>query len=133
MAENPFQLWLFLPIGYVLTISLETPVLLLGLSPPHAMSRRIYAGIMLTACTYPIVILVLPLVVTPRFGYDMYVVVAETFAPLAECVLFYLAFDRAALADRTITGLELARDMLAILAANLFSWLFGSWLIEQLL
>src|SRR5439155_26613476 len=52
--------WLFLIIGYPVTIAIETPILLLGLSPRHPMSRRLFAGIWLTACTYPIVVLIMP-------------------------------------------------------------------------
>lgn len=124
MPPEITRLWTFLPLGFALTVALEVPVLLLGLSPPHSLSRRLFAGIWLTACTYPIVILVLPLLVTPTIGYTTYVTIAELFAPLAECLIFWLAYDRNAL-HRNV-----ARDMVAIVAANLTSWLVGSWLIE---
>src|SRR5438128_1539231 len=77
-------------IGYCVSVLIETPVLLLGLSPRHSTWRRLCAGFWLTACTYPIVCLVLPAVIpAPR---SLYLVVAETFAPAAECVLFWMAF-----------------------------------------
>ena len=52
------ELWRFLPFGYLLTIAIETPILLFGLSPHHPKRRRLLAGVWLTACTYPIVVLV---------------------------------------------------------------------------
>src|SRR3981081_643435 len=57
---SPIELWRFLPLGYLLSILIETPVLLLGLSSRHSLKRKLFAGVWLTACTYPIVTLVLP-------------------------------------------------------------------------
>src|SRR4051812_14597466 len=85
------DLWRFLLLGYLFTVAVETPVLLLCLSKRHAPKRRLFAGLWLTACTYPVVVLVLP----PLFADTsraLYLAVAETFAPAAECALFYLAF-----------------------------------------
>jgi len=92
---SPSELWRFLPAGYLVTIAIETPILFLGLSPHHSKRRRVLAGIWLTACTYPIVILVLPLLLMERSA-TLYLVVAEVFAPVAECLLFWLAFGREA-------------------------------------
>src|SRR5215210_4740072 len=89
------DLWRFLPIGYLLTVAVETPVLLLLLSPRHPTRRRLFAGLWLTACTYPVVVLVLPVLFggAPRAAY---LAVAEVFAPAAECALFWLAFGEKA-------------------------------------
>src|SRR5687768_12910349 len=84
----PGDLWAFLPLGYALTVALETPVLFFGLSPIHSRARRLAYGFWLTACTYPIVVLALTQLDWPRWQY---LAVAETFAPLAECLLFYAA------------------------------------------
>jgi hypothetical protein len=127
MPHDPAQLWAFLPMGYLLTVLLETPVLLLGLSRPHSFARRMYCGFMLTACTYPIVVLVMPLVLMPHFSYATYVGVAEVFAPAAECAIFYFLVDRHELKLRPM---QLAQDMAAIVAANLISWLVGARLFE---
>ena len=62
---SPNELWRFLPLGYLLTILIETPILLIGLSGRHPFRRKLFAGVWLTACTYPIVVLVLPLLFTP--------------------------------------------------------------------
>src|SRR4051794_33505031 len=87
-------LWRFLPIGYLFTIAIETPVLLLGLSSRHDWRRRLFAGAWLTACTYPIVVLVLPVLIPADSMRWLYLVIAETFAPLAEGALFAAAFHR---------------------------------------
>ena len=78
------ELWRFLPVGYLFTVLIEAPILLLGLSPRHSMRRRLLAGFWLTACTYPIVVLVLPLLIADR---TVYLSVAEVFAPFAECMM----------------------------------------------
>ena len=56
----PDTIWRFLIVGYLFSIAMETPILLIGLSGRHTWKQRLLAGIWLTACTYPIVILVLP-------------------------------------------------------------------------
>ena len=117
---NDAELWRFLPLGYLFTVALETPVLLFGLSSRHPLRRRLFAGLWLTACTYPVVVLVLP----PLFADSMraaYLAVAETFAPAAECALFWLAYGR----EETAGGRSLVRDFAAITAANLLSFLAG--------
>ena len=85
------HLWYFLPIGYLTTIFIETIVLLFGLSTKLSVKQKILCGIWLTACTYPIVVLVLPILLLD-YSKSLYLIVAETFAPAAECVLFWLAF-----------------------------------------
>ena len=111
---SPWELWHFFPIGYLLTIAIETPVLFFGLSAHHSKLRRIAAGFWLTGCTYPIVVLVLPLLMVdqPR---TVFLLVAETFAPLAECALFRLAFGKEAT----------WRDFVVIVIANLASFAVG--------
>jgi hypothetical protein len=111
-------LWHFLLPGYLLTIAIETPILLIGLSRPHSLGRRLFAGIWLTACTYPIVVLVLPLLLQERW---VYLLVAETFAPVAECALFAAAFH----AGSNLQGSSRIRDLLVITLANLASFGIG--------
>ncbi|MDH3584155.1 MAG: hypothetical protein OER86_08060 [Phycisphaerae bacterium] len=122
MATIPSDLWAFLPIGYAFTIAVEVPILLIGLSKPHPPGRRLAAGIWLTAVTYPIVVLVLPILVPMDVSRATYLIVAETFAPLAECLLFYFAFHRQ---DREITTRNRWQDYLAITLANLASFGLG--------
>jgi hypothetical protein len=111
-------LWAFLPLGYALSILIETPVLLVGLSARHPLRHRLFAGFWLTACTYPIVILVMPILIASR---GPYLVVAETFAPVAECVLFWAAFGTRAEWGRR----SMVRDMVAVVLANLASFGVG--------
>ena len=117
---NPAFLWSFLPRGYAFSVAVETPILLLGLSRGHSLSRKLFAGFWLTACTYPIVVLVLPLLIDTENHLMAYLMIAETFAPLAECLLFWAAFDRIASEKISTT-----RDMILITAANLASFGLG--------
>ena len=111
------DLWRFLPIGYLFTIMIETPVLLVGLSPKVSLNQKLWCGVWLTACTYPIVILVLP---TIFFGQSraLYLLVAETFAPVAECALFWLAFR-----NKNLLGTaDWMRCLAVVVVANLASF-----------
>ncbi len=115
---SPEDLWRFLLLGYLLTVAVEALVLALFLSRRHPPRRRLFAGLWLTACTYPVVVLVLP----PLFAdapRALYLAVAETFAPAAECALFYLAFGGKGSDGATW------RDFVTIVAANLLSFLLG--------
>lgn len=120
---SPSDLWRFLPLGYLLTIAIETPILLIGLSSRHPKSRRLLAGVWLTACTYPIVTLVLPLLLA-NHSRAAFLAVAETFAPVMECLLFWLAFGTRAEFGRG----SMWRDVATIVIANLASFLIGEWL-----
>ena len=117
---SPSELWRFFPLGYLLSILIETPVLLIGLSKRHSIKRRLFAGIWLTACTYPIVVLVLPLALA-NVSRAKYLVVAETFAPVAECILLWLAYGKA----EQVGKASMWRDFGAIVVANLASFLGG--------
>lgn len=117
------DLWYFLPFGYLLTILIETPILLIGLSRKLSFKQKLLCGVWLTACTYPIVVLVLP---TIFFGGSraLYLLVAETFAPLAECMLFWLAFR----GKGVLAGGDWTRSFITIVIANLASFGVGELL-----
>jgi len=117
---SPSELWRFLPLGYLFTILIETPILLVGLSGHHSWRRRLLAGVWLTACTYPIVTLVLPLLLASR-SRTVFLVFAETFAPLAECFLFWLAFG----SKEELRKTSMWRDFMVIVIANVASFLGG--------
>ena len=117
------ELWYFLPFGYLLTILIETPILLLGLSSKLTLKQKLLCSVWLTACTYPVVVLVLPTLMNgfPRWQY---LAIAETFAPVGECFIFWLAF-------RTKNILETSdwiRCLIAIIIANLASFGVGELL-----
>jgi hypothetical protein len=128
MPPHPDMLWSFLPWGYLLTVSVEIPVLVWGLSARHALSRRLAAGLWLTACTYPVVVLALPYLVWEPYGRPAYLAVAETFAPVAECVLFRLAYGT----GQPLRVPSTFRDLAAIVAANLASFAVGEVLFGWL-
>ena len=111
-------LWQFLVVGYLITVAIELPVLLVGLSRVHSIKTRAAAGLWLTACSYPIVVIVLPILMN-GLGRLNYLIVAETFAPLSEGVLFWLAFyDK-----EQHTRRQLWCDWTTIVVANLLSFL----------
>ena len=114
---SPSELWRFLPLGYLLSILIETPILLTGLSKRHPLKRRFLAGLWLTACTYPIVVLVLPLAFA-NTSRTTYLVVAETFAPVAECILFWLAYGESGEVGKR----SMWQDFASIVVANLASF-----------
>lgn len=111
---SSLELWRWLPLGYLFTIAIETPILFIGLSPHHSKRDRVFAGVWLTGCTYGIVTLVLPLLLE-NYSRATYLLVAETFAPVAECLLFWMAFGKRAT----------WRDMITIAIANLASFIAG--------
>jgi hypothetical protein len=117
---SAWQLWAFFPLGYLATVAVESPLLLVGLSARHSWRRKVFAGLWLTGCTYPIVVLVLPLLMADA-SRCAYLLVAETFAPLAECGLFWLAFGRAGRPEND----NPLRDFTAIVLANLASFGLG--------
>ena len=88
--------------------------------PRWSIKRRIIAGVWLTACTYPIVVLVLPILFAST-SRAVYLAVAETFAPVAECALFWLAYGE----KEEFGRVSMWRDMATIVVANLASFLAG--------
>lgn len=114
------DLWLFLPIGYLITVLIEAPILVAGLSRKFTFKERLAAGFWLTLCTYPIVVLVLPSVFWGG-SRSLYLLVAEIFAPAAECVLFWLAFR----GREGISSGDWFRCMIVIVVANLASFGIG--------
>ncbi len=120
VTSQPDELLLFLPFGYLLTVLIETPVLVAGLSRALTLRQRFFAGFWLTACTYPVVVLVLPILFADT-SRTLYLLVAETFAPIAECVLFWFVFGRKLDAG---TGAQM-RNFGTIVLANILSFIAG--------
>lgn len=115
MTPDLDALWRWLPVGYVLTVALETPVLWLGLSPSHPRVTRLGAAAWLTGVTYPVVVVVLPLLLWPRASYLTYLLVAEAFAVAAEMALFRWRWHGT------------RRDLLVVATANVCSAVIGGW------
>jgi len=123
MSAEYLQLMLW---GYLLSVAIETPLLFVGLSRRHGWRTRLFAGVWLTMCTYPVVWLVLPAWIDLSEQRVLYLAAAETFAPAAECLLFWLAFGQ----EPPRTRPALIRDMAAIVAANLASFATGMLVLE---
>ncbi len=118
--SNPRDLWLFLPLGYLFTVTIEAPVLVCGLPKKFSLRERFFAGLWLTACTYPIVVLVLPTIFA-SYRRSLYLLVAETFAPVAECALFWMVFR-----EKLSHGMKGKLHSLAVITlANLLSFALG--------
>ncbi len=117
------ELWFFLPFGYLVTILIETPILLVGLPRMLTLRQKLASGVWLTACTYPIVVIVLAMIF---YGSSraMYLLVAETFAPLAECTLFWLVFR----AKGILETRDWIRSFAVIILANLASFGIGEFM-----
>lgn len=113
MTPEATALWHWLPIGYVATVLLETPVLWFGLGAAQPPRTRLLAAAWLTGVTYPIVALVLPVLLWPRVSYTTYLVVAEAFAIATEMALFRWRWGGT------------RRDLLIVALANLASALIG--------
>jgi hypothetical protein len=113
--------------AYLFTIAIETPVLLIGLSPRHSIARRLFCGVWLTACTYPFVWLVFPQFFNMQTQRVPYLIVAETFVPIGECAVFWLAFG-----ERSEWGRRsMWQDLIVITLANLASFGIGEWAREM--
>jgi hypothetical protein len=120
VTSEPSELFLFLPLGYLLTVLIEAPILLFGLSKTLTWRQRFFAGFWLTACTYPIVVLVLPILFASS-SRILYLLAAETFAPAAECVLFWIAFG-----NKLDQGFKVkVRNFGIITIANILSFVIG--------
>ncbi len=104
---------LFLMVGYLFTVLIEAPILYFGLSSRYTRVQRAFSACWLTACTYPIVILVLPGLFRPDQRAS-FLLVAETFAAVGECGLFWAIF-------RPINR----RDVTVVALANVLSFLVG--------
>lgn len=117
IADN---LWAFLVVGYAVTVATELPILVVGLRPKHSVRQRAEAALWLTAFTYPIVILAIPAMFDDEQRL-YYLLTAETFAPAAECVLFWWAYNR----PESPAAPTAWRDYLTIIVANLVSFALG--------
>ncbi len=100
---------------------IETPVLFICLGKRYTTKQKLLAGLLLTACSYPFVVFIFPLIWDPYKQFSIYAFVSEAFAPLSECFVFYLLFQRV----KQQSQREKVKDYLAVLFANLMSFLSG--------
>lgn len=110
----PASAWFELARAYLITVLVEGVVLWFGLAAAHSRARRCGAALWLSACTLPVVHFVFPGVGPPI----VWVPLAEVFAPVAECALFFTVVAPQARQSRL-------RDGVTIVVANLASFLVG--------
>ena len=114
----------FLICGYLATVAIETPVLCVGMDRQIPVPLRLQAGLLLTALTYPVVVILLPFLMAGVFSRPVYLLVAEVFAPAVEILFF-----------RFLTARRLAaafdRNDVVIIVANLLSFTAGHFLLAQ--
>jgi hypothetical protein len=111
----------FFLVAFAITIGVEAPVLLVGLSSRHKLAVRLFAAVWLTACTYPLLALVLPVLMNPHRFPLIYMTVGESFVVVAEITLFWLTF----IAPSPWGNNGMARDIAAITSANIASFGLG--------
>lgn len=108
-------------MGYLITISIETPVLFVGLGNRYSAKEKLFAGAFLTACSYPFVTIFFPMIWNPYEQYTTYMTVSEIFAPLSECAIFAWIFHQ----RKSLSKKARAWDMFVVILANLISFLAG--------
>lgn len=119
----------FFFIGYLATVVLEAIILIPFLSSRHSLKIKLVSCALLTAFTYPFVVFFFPKLILDTFGELFYVLIAETFAPFAECVLFCIIIKKS---YKKLCCLSTIRDFAAIIFANIFSFLIGEFFWFQL-
>lgn len=121
MDLDPLTLTRITVTGYLLTISIETPVLLFGLANRYSIKEKLFAGALLTGFSYPFVAVFFSMIWNPYKDYATYVTVSEIFAPLSECLLFALLFQT----RKKLSARERTIDFAVVVLANLLSYLSG--------
>jgi len=126
-------LWLLLIFGYLLTILIELPVLICGLSSKYSSLETIVNGFLLTALTYPVVVMVLPAIFTGMAEWGSTVeqrtLPLQRRSPLLpKCCSFDISTAQSLIARPD-------RDAAVIVTANRASFLLGEaglsrWLAE---
>ena len=119
---------LFLAFGYLATVAIEAPLLVAFLPSHYSLRTRIGCGFWLTACTYPVVVLVIPNIAYGPFTWPVALLVTEIWVALTEVALL-----------RAVSGRRLfasfRREDWVVVLANLASFLAGelfvsAWLSE---
>ncbi len=106
------------PLGLALSILVETVVLITGLSLEHRMQHRLFAGVALTLCSYPVIALGLPMLMLLGQPRSTYLWVGETTAALIELLVFTLAFEVKSPQHRV-------RNLTVVFFANMASFAIG--------
>ena len=109
---------IFLLCGGIITIVIEGTVLWFGLGRRYSTGEKLFFAAWLTAATYPVVVLVLPSLMSTSEPRSSYLFAAESFAIIGECVLFTIG---SVCLDKPVYFKELG----VIAIANLISFAAG--------
>lgn len=99
------------------TVVLESLVLFLCLTPDIQPRQRLIAGLSLSLITFPFVNILFPMLLSPFENKIVFYVIAEMFACLTECLLFWFFFNRSKTKDK-----QFFSNIIAIVFANFFSF-----------
>lgn len=111
--------------GYGISVAVETPVLFAGLQRRYSFQQKLAAGFVLTACTYPFVCFIFPILFAPNSPLSSwYIAVSEVFAPVAECAIFWMWLGR----RESFKSRGTWQDLATIVVANLASFMLGELL-----
>lgn len=104
---------------FFMTYLFETPVYWLLLRKQFSFKKILRISLILNLATHPAVIYGIPRIVTFFGGHEGHcTLIAEAFAPLVEATLLTLIWQ-----------VRPMRAVLSSVSANLFSWLFGGWVL----
>ncbi len=115
----------FLLCGGIITILIEGTVLWFGLGRRYSTGEKLFFAVWLTAATYPVVVLVLPSLMSTSEPRSAYLFAAESFAIIGECALFTIGSVRL---DKSVYFKELG----VIVIANLISFAGGEFYFRLL-
>ena len=121
-APSAIQLSTYL-FAFALTCLLEAPIYGILFALRRRELRSLTAAVVfVNLCTHPIVIFILPTICAKfQIDYGNSLLIAEIFAPLTEAALLFYVWKFS------------ARDsLLTSIAANLFSWWLGVYLVALL-
>jgi len=125
---NTTAMLLFLASGYLATVAIEAPLLVAFLPSRYSLRTRIGCGFWLTACTYPVVVLVMPNIANGPFSWSVTLLVTEIWVALTEVALLRAVAGRRLLASfRREDGVVIVANLASFLAGELF---VSAWLSE---
>ncbi len=107
---------------FALTNLLEFPIYAIALRSLHLPYKKILQTVLLiNTLTHPAVCFVFPFLAhTFHWTYSTEIIASETFAPLIESMALLLLFQEMTVGKAVAAGIS----------ANLFSWVFGGYILQ---
>jgi hypothetical protein len=135
LFANTQIVWRVLLLGYCLFVAIELPIFLLALSARNDRRQRIFSALWLTACSFPLVILVMPAFIDMFVPKDWHGPVntmqIALITPIVECLLFWMLtrpLDEPN--SPQVSQAEWIHDLFVIVFANVLSF-FAWWYIVE--